>query len=78
MTSEGNAPPQAYLVTSKADVVYELEDSETQVGRSDANDIVSNICVILCIPSYERIATCLLVLERIAFIKRKKEQKIKL
>ena len=31
----------AYLVTSAADIVYELEDSETQIGRSEACDIVS-------------------------------------
>ena len=32
----------AYLVTSAADVVYELEDTETQLGRADSNDIVSS------------------------------------
>ncbi len=37
-----SAPAVAFLVTGAADVVYELEDAETQIGRSDSNDIVSN------------------------------------
>jgi hypothetical protein len=32
--------PLAFLVTNDLSVVYELEDSETQIGRGDVNDIV--------------------------------------
>jgi hypothetical protein len=41
MAAEAEDAPKAYLVTASVDVVYELEDSETQIGRSEANDIVS-------------------------------------
>jgi hypothetical protein len=41
-TAGGEGSAFAYLVTSAADVVYELEDTETQLGRADSNDIVSS------------------------------------
>jgi len=34
-------PPVAYLVTSDATIVYELEDIETVIGRAESCDIVS-------------------------------------
>ena len=43
MTDLQPPPPLAYLVTSDASVLYELEDSETLIGRAESCDIVSYI-----------------------------------
>lgn len=47
--SEQDPPALGYLVTHLNDVVYELEDDETQIGRADSNDIVrvSQLCPVL-------------------------------
>lgn len=42
MAGSGSDTPMAYLVTNAADIVYELEDAETALGRAESNDIVSN------------------------------------
>lgn len=38
---ELSPPARGFLVPSARDVVYELEEEETSIGRAEANDIVS-------------------------------------